>query len=276
MQMMTEVSNGGEAGVEALLVELGLPERERVAFLAVLEQGGPASRIARRSGLNRTNAYAALERLLERGLIHTTPKRSGKFYRVDDPQALVRLAETRRANAEDLVRRADDIAKLLSRPKTQSEILPVTHEFNGVDGLRMSYHLLLESAGGSLMGIVPRGFDSSPLAEIGDWFIDERLARGISLLCLEPEETFEGVAKGDRQCRRQTRVLPASLASNTSLVEASERVVILANWIRRELYTIVIVHDGIAGLLYRVLHQVWEASAASLERAKRTSGHAVD
>ncbi len=252
---MTPITN-----LNDLLDDLEIPDREQRVYATLLKHGGPASTIASRAGLSRTNAYAALENLENKGLIYKVQQSYGKFYRAEDPQSLVNFADNKRLHAMQIVIDAKSVAQSLRESENLNEIQPKVRSYVGILGLKNAYSLILETRGNEIIALVPMDFEFSPVSELGNWFIERRLAKQIKLLCLEPRETFLEIYEDDPKTLRSTRIAPDRICLENSLIEVSEETIILANWIDKELHTIVITHSELSTMIFSILKLVWENS----------------
>jgi sugar-specific transcriptional regulator TrmB len=81
---------------------LGLSEKERTVYSALLEFGGAfPSQVAEVTKLNRSTAYTILTDLAVKGLILELRRRNKIFYQVEKPQKLIRFAKDRIRLAEE-------------------------------------------------------------------------------------------------------------------------------------------------------------------------------
>lgn len=77
-----------------IIKDLGLPEQEVEAYLALLKLGGGlASTVAREMGVKRTTVYAILQSLAAKNLVLVYFRKSRKFYHPVPPKKLARLFE---------------------------------------------------------------------------------------------------------------------------------------------------------------------------------------
>jgi sugar-specific transcriptional regulator TrmB len=77
-----------------IIKDLGLPEQEAEAYLALLKLGGSlASAVAKEMGVKRTTVYAILQSLAAKNLVLVYFRKSKKFYHPVPPQKLVSLFE---------------------------------------------------------------------------------------------------------------------------------------------------------------------------------------
>ena len=76
--------------VEKALIDLGLSSNESKVYLTLLKLGSTsAGEIAKKSKVYRTNAYEALNRLVEKGLVSYIYKGHQKFYEAEHPEKIM-------------------------------------------------------------------------------------------------------------------------------------------------------------------------------------------
>lgn len=114
------------------LAKLGLGADESAVYLALLEHGAlSVSDIARKTGLYRTNIYAALPALTREGLVSVSPKGKQKIYTAESPKKL-------EARFLELSNRFDEeMAELLTLYKHTDVSRPIVKYVEGADAIRM-------------------------------------------------------------------------------------------------------------------------------------------
>jgi sugar-specific transcriptional regulator TrmB len=76
------------------LLKIGLTAEEAKVYLACLEiNGGPASVIARKAGVNRVSCYHTIENLIQKQLLSQYNKNGVKYFSPEPPEQLLRIAE---------------------------------------------------------------------------------------------------------------------------------------------------------------------------------------
>ena len=249
-----------DARIDEIFAGYGLSEREGKVYRALLLQGAaPAATVAQRAGIGRSNAYAALASLQHKGLVFSERRGAQQFYYSDNLQFFAAELNDRYNDLARLQKETRQLVREIELRGVRQASIPSISEFNGLGGLRTAYTMLLEFAtvDGQIIAIVPNGFDASPLAALGDWFISQRTARGIKLLCLEPEKTFDEVSKADLASLRETEIVSDSIASSNCLIETSNSLLLLAYIFGEQIYTLVIRHRDLNRLLFELLHYVW-------------------
>jgi sugar-specific transcriptional regulator TrmB len=90
-------------GVESLR-EFGLSNTEAKVYLALLELGkSKAGAVTKKSGVNRTNVYDALERLIEKGIVSYVTENNKKLFEAVDPDRLKEILEDKQTKLNGLI-----------------------------------------------------------------------------------------------------------------------------------------------------------------------------
>jgi len=122
-----------------ILKKIGLGGNESKVYLALLELGsGLAGEITKRSGVNRTNVYDSLERLIEKGLATFVISANRKVFEPVNP---VRLKEILKEKQELL----DSILNELIYKYKENAVKQEATIFRGKKGLKSMFELLLKS-----------------------------------------------------------------------------------------------------------------------------------
>ena len=87
-----------------ILQELGLSITESKVYLALLDLGsGLAGEITKKSQINRTNVYDALERLIEKGLVSYVVSANRKIFEPVNPERLKEILEEKEENLKKIL-----------------------------------------------------------------------------------------------------------------------------------------------------------------------------
>ena len=89
-----------------ILEEVGLAGNEVKVYLALLDLGSAlAGEITKKSGVNRTNVYDALDKLIEKGLVSYVIKANRKYFEAGSPERVVKYLEEK----ENALRKKKDL-----------------------------------------------------------------------------------------------------------------------------------------------------------------------
>src|SRR3989338_6704635 len=93
------------------LINIGLSGNEADIYLALLELGPSlVSRIVEKTGINRTNIYDRLSRLIDRGLVAYVIKNNRKCFYSAEPKRLIRYLEEKE---EQIKKEKQDVERIL-------------------------------------------------------------------------------------------------------------------------------------------------------------------
>jgi sugar-specific transcriptional regulator TrmB len=82
--------------IQGVLEETGLAGNEAKVYLALLDSGSAlAGEITKKSGVNRTNVYDALDKLAEKGLVSYVIQANRKYFEAAMPDNLIKYIEER-------------------------------------------------------------------------------------------------------------------------------------------------------------------------------------
>lgn len=91
--------------IQAQLQEFGLSNTEAKIYLSLLGLGkSQAGNITKKSNVNRTNVYDALERLIEKGLVSYIAENNIKFFEAVNPDRLKEIIEEKQSNLTNLIK----------------------------------------------------------------------------------------------------------------------------------------------------------------------------
>jgi len=90
--------------IKNALQQFGLTEKQTKIYLAVLELGSAqASVIASKANIPRATCYDVLESLREQGIVSRFTKKKTRYYSVEDPRKILRLAEEKTKNLQKVL-----------------------------------------------------------------------------------------------------------------------------------------------------------------------------
>ncbi|MBI5794615.1 helix-turn-helix domain-containing protein [Candidatus Uhrbacteria bacterium] len=99
----------------ALLHNLGFTDNEAKCYLAALSLGDvPVQAVAKSAGVNRSNAYAAVRSLIERGLVYESIHTGAKRIQAAPAESLRDFARKRQKQATKLRWKVEDLVPMLS------------------------------------------------------------------------------------------------------------------------------------------------------------------
>lgn len=123
--------------IKLVLEEIGLAGNEVKVYLALLELGSAlAGEITKKSGVNRTNVYDALDRLIEKGLVSYVIMANRKYFQASSPERIVKFLDERE---EDIKRKKELINSIIPELEIKRKLSKEEQEatiYKGKKGLK--------------------------------------------------------------------------------------------------------------------------------------------
>ncbi len=109
--------------INAILQQTGLTGNETKVYLAILDLGSAlAGEITKRSGINRTNVYDALDRLIEKGMASYVIQANRKYFEATPPEQILSYLEEQQTEIENKKQNINSIIpELAARRKLGKE-----------------------------------------------------------------------------------------------------------------------------------------------------------
>ena len=121
-----------------ILQEIGLSTTESKVYLALLELGSAlAGEITKKSEINRTNVYDALERLIEKGLVSYVLTANRKVFEPINPERLNKILEEKQDNLKKIL---PELQSKFKENKTKEE----ASIFKGKKGIKSIFEDILK------------------------------------------------------------------------------------------------------------------------------------
>ena len=116
---------------EDILRDMGFSKNETRVYLTLLRIGpSTAGALAASANIHRTNAYDALERLIEKGVVTYIFKGNKKYFEAVDPNRLLELLKDHAAQFENNILPSLLLDYKLSRERNQA------HIYDGITGVK--------------------------------------------------------------------------------------------------------------------------------------------
>jgi len=121
-----------------VLKEIGLSETEIKVYLVLLDLGGSlAGDITKKSGVNRTNVYDALERLIDKGLVSYVLESNRKVFEPINPERLQEILRERQQKLNSIL---PELEAKYSQNKSKEEAVI----FRGKRGIKSIFEDVLK------------------------------------------------------------------------------------------------------------------------------------
>lgn len=202
------------------LLSLHLSEKEAKLYLTLLEIGpNPVSSVARKAGITRTTAYAALETLKEKGLVSVIEQSGIQQYAPVEPEKLEEYAKTQQEQAEENYKKIQKILPQLKSLTGDLVLAPKVKYYEGVEGIKTIYHDTIE-----VLKKLPKqeriklSYSSAPevsheLRNFLDDYIHQRKKEGIRVKGIFPEsKRSREYLKKSKQHGAEGRIMPKDIA----------------------------------------------------------------
>ncbi|OGF83378.1 hypothetical protein A3E63_02660 [Candidatus Giovannonibacteria bacterium RIFCSPHIGHO2_12_FULL_45_19] len=242
------------------LKKIGLSENEARVYLALLELGSEtAQEIAKKAAVKRATTYVQLEALMKKGLVTSFEKGKKSYFRAEDPEHLIKIAEREKKMATERESALEEILPGLGKLYISSGERPRVRFFEGVEGLRTMQDEFLktkekEALGFSSADDILRIFPSHP-AE----YSPRRVRRGIHSKLIYTSSRGKILKKQDDELLREARYIPADKFPFTCDVAVyGNRVAISA--LRKNPIGVIIESEEIADSLKTIFNLAWEAT----------------
>lgn len=224
--------------IEQALQSFGLNQKEIKVYLSALELGlARVSEIAKKSGIERTNCYSVLEKLVAQGLVLEIGARKRKQFAAEPPEKINLI----------LTNRQKEINKILPELKSIYNLSPKKPKirfYEGREGYILVYENILEDNPKELLALM--SYDDlyhhlDPKYE-ADW-IKRRIEKNIRLrwLVFETEKTKQMRLEGAKSLR-QTKFLPPNFSFTGILFIYDNKTIIISG--QEKEFTAVVIENA--------------------------------
>lgn len=122
--------------VKSILEEVGLAGNEVKIYLTLLDLGSAlAGEITKKSGVNRTNVYDTLDKLIEKGLVSYVIKANRKYFEAGSPERIIAYLDER---GQEIKRKRDLVNSVINELETRRKLNKESQEatiYKGKKGL---------------------------------------------------------------------------------------------------------------------------------------------
>ncbi len=132
--------------IKAALESVGLSGNEVKVYLALLDLGSAlAGEITKRSGVNRTNVYDALDRLTERGLASYVIQANRKYFEAAKSDRLIKYLEEKEQDIQNKKELVASVLPELEKRRTLSREPQEATIYKGRQGLKSVAEIVLDT-----------------------------------------------------------------------------------------------------------------------------------
>jgi HTH-type transcriptional regulator, sugar sensing transcriptional regulator len=240
--------------IKKSLLDWGLSENEAALYLSSVGLG-PTTVLAlsRDSGVSRTNVYAVMESLREKGLLSTEVRGFKKLYRAESPAALKQVIEQKKEEFESL------LPQLLSMYTVGGEGDTIKY-YEGETHIPVVYNQLLQD--------LRSGDDYFVISNDEEWyalnptffdsFIENRGKMRLNVkLLLQDTPAGRRFVEFQRNFNFEARLLPGETYLSTTLIITSSRV--LVHQLKSPILLLVIENKSIIQMHRECFNIMWQA-----------------
>lgn len=233
------------------LIPLGFSQKEATVYLALLEFGTqPASVIAKKTGYPKSTVLFLFDDLLKKSFIRKSQKgRVQYFYAAPEDLYQQKMATLKKE--ENQLEKTFPLLKEFKSPFTSP---PKLQFFEGIDGCRKAYLMLLQS-----ITPIDEFAAHDDLLKMGEDFmknfVKERVRRKIFLKAIcKKTPIHDAFKKKDKQQRRQLKMFSAEFGHLYSSIDIFENKVLLLN-LYQDAFAILIENKEVAETL-KTIHRL--------------------
>lgn len=243
-----------------ILYKLGLSEKEAKVYLSALELGTETvQKIAKKSGIGRTTAYAHIKSLIKRGLMSSGTRDGKTYFSAEPPENLSFLLEGQKKEIGQL---SSDLQKIIPELRLlfeTTEERPRIKLFEGREGLKSMVNDFMKSKFSNVEEFTPidEAYEFSPPQKNG---YRQKIKRKFSKV---PMRTIYTSGKGlflkPKEKLKERRFLPKDIFPFTGSVTIYGNKVSLISQ-KRTISGVIIENKEITDTLRTMFNLAWEAS----------------
>jgi HTH-type transcriptional regulator, sugar sensing transcriptional regulator len=243
---------------EQLIKLLGLNEKDAQIYLDLLRFGSSAaSSTATRTQIDRTTVYAALKRLIRKGLVSQTKRDGTTYFDALDPDALeVSIQRDIQEKQAKLGFLKTLLPELEALKNTQS-VRPAVQIFEGVDGVIALYELMLKENDDLSAFLTVAHLPKELKSYLTDTYIKRKIKRGVhSRVLVSNSSRAKRYKELDEKGNRTTKIVSkGKLPFETEIIIGSEGVAVID--LRDQFFGVFIKSPSIRNTLFSIFELVW-------------------
>jgi sugar-specific transcriptional regulator TrmB len=236
------------------LKQLGFSEKEIKVYLALLEFGTqPASVIAKKVSMPRPTVLFLFDQLAQRGLMRKSRRGRVQYFFVELNDLKKKISQ----EISDKKVALESALPLLDEFKNPFTSQPKVTFFEGVDGCKKAYSLVLESTTEVLEFAAHEDLERMGVEFMND-FVRERTKRKVFLKAISKRSPLNvAFKKLDKKEQRHIKMYPKDLGTMYSSIDVFEDKVLLLN-LHHDAFAILIENKAVAETLKTIHTLVWK------------------
>ncbi|EKD47696.1 MAG: transcriptional regulator, TrmB [uncultured bacterium] len=236
--------------LQKILQNIGLTSKESKIYLSALELGAsPASKIAKKAGLNRVTVYDVMEKLMQKGFITKHKRKDSLYFAPVDPDV---IALDFRSRARDLRKALPDFKRLKGETAH-----PQIQYFEGLEGIKKIYLDTLNSKTEILNYADSKGIRIH-WPEYDQEYVAERVKRKIYLRGISPnDEHGKKVKSEDWGNHREIRLVDKTAFDFSNEINIYDDKIAIVT-VGKDLVGMIIENRDIANTQRAIFKMAWE------------------
>jgi len=207
---------------------LDLPARDFAIFSLLNSLGAlPAASVAARLGINRTTAFSALRRLIEKGLVFEVPSANATLFSAVEPNQILEKSRREMTERERQFATLEIFTRQLSTQRGTGTVRPNFSYFEGENGVITLFEKSLDLGKNQKSFLTLEKIPSKILTYLMSDYIQRKKTKGVQSKVLLPfSERAVKYATLDPAGNRETRFVPKDSGFETEIVIGEKSVVI--------------------------------------------------
>lgn len=239
--------------LESSLVGFGLTPKQAKVYLAALQLGtSSVQQIAEKARIERTNAYDAIQALIDRRLLSITTVGKKRLFVAEAPEMLSSVLDEKAAELEAAL---PELRSLYNASPTKPKI----QFYPGAEGCKAVLEtLLIESKGGELTAIIPL---DNLLKTLGREYVAQVFERCAKLetslrLILSQAEPNSDLLATDQTAKREVKLAPAGTEFPIAIFVYDSRTIFLS--LTGELFGLIVESANLARSQLDYFGRLWQ------------------
>ena len=242
------------------LKKIGLSENEARVYLALLELGSEtAQEIAKKAGVKRATTYVQLDALMKMGLVTSFEKGKKSYFRAEDPEHLMKIAEREKKVARERESALEEILPGLGKLYLSAGERPRVRFFDGVEGLKTMQAEFLKS-GAELVESFSSADDVAKIfPKFGEEYEPQKIKRKIQSKVIYTSANGSFLKEVDMIALRESRYIPPDefpVSCDISIYKNTVSISVL----RGKIFGILVEGEEIAKSMRSFFKLAWEAA----------------
>ncbi len=241
-------------GILEKLKQVGLNEKESKVYLALLESGDSlASRIAKKTNINRSLLYSILDELVNKGIVTYIIKNNTRFYRAAEPNKILAMLKEKEKIFSSIL----STLTTLHKPKTDKPIVEILEGKQGIktilnDILRQNkewFAFNIPGKGPEVLGPNVHAFEKER----------QKLKIKLNVICVRTKQGLKRGKEFSQMNFTKIKYIPEKYESPASNWIYGDRVVIIF-WYKEFPFAIRIIDKKLAESYKNNFKVLWSAS----------------